>query len=816
MSPFRLACPVMIGAAFCFGPDAYSASADPRPPGITHFEVATGLAVDEPTAVTGSAKPGGPGPATLRFNAFGNRFELEVRPNYRLVAPLLARGQLAYDDVRVFTATLPSVPGSWGRFTLRGEQVTGVLWDGTTMYLVDTAANLQSLLPSPVPAGSIVVFKAADVHFPIDAGGSATSASISGEELIAHSVALMRKSELMQPLPTRRIGLGLLGDSSYAVIEAPGDQAMTDANQADGIFTSQMDIHFRVERLNMLDESSDPLLGSSDAGVLLERLVAFKKSSPEYGPLGLVHVLSRREMNDNIGGVAQLRSVCGPDQGAGITSVLHGISWLIMAHEIAHNFGAPHDGEAGACQAVPPTFLMAPEHNASEQFSQCSLQQMEQFLSQASCLTSVGAGELELAVQPLPPVLYHNEPFRITYFLNSVGGDSVFDVGTRIETDPDFELTLFYTEGFGVLCDFIVGPDSGECRFGTMHGGGSAQFGAELIPHTAGPVQFVLRSSALNDTDPGNNEAVITVEVQPATYIFSRGEDVPNVGRGQTAVTTIKVENLGDFPSAAGLEIWNDEGHQLTTAVPFCRQVDAFRLACDIDTMAPREVRRFELEVTPGPVSLGLDDQKTLSIWLETVTELHGSVAADRVRHFLTLWGSWKDMRTEFATAPPDVTVGESGEYVVAVTNDGPDATLATWLEVTHTPGVQIDEVLRDGGGCTWANREAACEITRMEAGERVEVTVRFSASAASTQRVVATASSMGFDFNRDNDSATAAQVVAPKQPLPGTAGGGGGAGDWLLLMGAVGFALRRPARRRRGPGRPPGVRPLKTRRAAP
>jgi len=164
MSPFRLACPVMIGAAFCFGPDAYSASADPRPAGITHFEVATGLAVDEPTAVTGSAKPGGPGPATLRFNAFGNRFELEVRPNYRLVAPLLARGQLAYDDVRVFTATLPSVPGSWGRFTLRGEQVTGVLWDGTTMYLVDTAANLQSLLPSPVPAGSIVVFSSTCFH----------------------------------------------------------------------------------------------------------------------------------------------------------------------------------------------------------------------------------------------------------------------------------------------------------------------------------------------------------------------------------------------------------------------------------------------------------------------------------------------------------------------------------------------------------------------------------------------------------------------------------------------------------------------------
>lgn len=775
-----VACILTAAAAIAFAGIPEARAAERPPARITHFETATDLAVDKAAAAPAFNKPSGPAATRLRFQAFGNRFDVELEPNYRLVTPLIARGQLAYEDVNIFTGALPSVPGSWARFTLDGERVTGVLSDGTTMFLVDVAENVQSLLPAAVPASAIVVFRAADVYFPIEAGSATSVAGIAGDDLVAHSVTVLRKG--VANLPTRSISLGLLGDSEYASIESPELQAMTVANQADGIFTAQMDIHFRVERLDLFDASGDPFLGSSDAGVLLDRLVDFKATSAAHAPLGLVHLLTRRFLDDDIGGIALLGSVCGPTAGAGITVNLQGIPWLIMAHEIAHNFGAPHDGEPGACASTPQTFLMAPEYNDSEEFSPCSLQQMEQFLAQATCLTSVGPGELELAAEPLPPALYYNEPIRINYFVNSIGNDSVFDVSTRIEASPDFTLSLFYTEGIGVLCEFLVDPERGECRFGTMHGGGSAQFGAEIIPRTTGTAQLLLQSSGSNDTDPSNNDAVISVEIEPATYIFSRGDGVPDIGRGQTAVTTIKVENEGDFPSAATLRISTEQVHALATSAPFCQQPDSYTLLCDIETMAAREVRRFEIEFTPEQVEMELDDQLTLSIFLETTTVLHGSREPDFVLHFVTLWGSYKDIRSDFAVAPPNLTQGDGGEFTVAVINDGPDATIDTTLEIAVSAGDRIEEAAWEGGTCTRTDRRATCEIASMDAGERIEVPVRFTAIGSGTQTVTVMASGIGFDYDPDNNAVTASHALSGAQ-VPGESGGGGGAPLWLLLL---------------------------------
>ena len=62
-------------------------------------------------------------------------------------------------------------------------------------------------------------------------------------------------------------------------------------------------------------------------------------------------------------GVAYSSALCSTRFGAGLSEGNAGAMFdsLVAAHEIGHNFGAPHDGKAGsACESEMGDFIMAP------------------------------------------------------------------------------------------------------------------------------------------------------------------------------------------------------------------------------------------------------------------------------------------------------------------------------------------------------------------------------------------------------------------------------------------------------------------------
>lgn len=103
----------------------------------------------------------------------------------------------------------------------------------------------------------------------------------------------------------------------------------------------------------------------------------------------------RELLHDTTVGIAYLDTVCSL-QSASLTEARAGklsaaLISLVAAHEIGHNFGAPHDGEAGkACATISPgAYLMAPTlSTANSQFSQCSLDVIAQRVAAAQCLTA--------------------------------------------------------------------------------------------------------------------------------------------------------------------------------------------------------------------------------------------------------------------------------------------------------------------------------------------------------------------------------------------------------------------------------------------
>jgi hypothetical protein len=126
-------------------------------------------------------------------------------------------------------------------------------------------------------------------------------------------------------------------------------------------------------------ETQDPFTATA-APDLLQQLANYRRTTIASRRLGLTHLMTGRELDDTTVGIAYLDTVCSL-QSASLTEARSGklsaaLISLVAAHEIGHNFGAPHDGEAGkACAATNPNaYLMAPTlSTANSQFSPCSL-----------------------------------------------------------------------------------------------------------------------------------------------------------------------------------------------------------------------------------------------------------------------------------------------------------------------------------------------------------------------------------------------------------------------------------------------------------
>lgn len=154
---------------------------------------------------------------------------------------------------------------------------------------------------------------------------------------------------------------------SVAVAERGADiegDLLTIMNTVDGIFLWQVGAQIAVADIVLLDPAIDPF-SATESSQLPDTLSAFKANTASLSSLGLVHLFTGRniESPSNPQGVAIIDTVCDPQASVGITEFRASdglvVEYLLATHEIGHNFGAPHDNEAGSvCAAAPSGFLM--------------------------------------------------------------------------------------------------------------------------------------------------------------------------------------------------------------------------------------------------------------------------------------------------------------------------------------------------------------------------------------------------------------------------------------------------------------------------
>ncbi|MGB5622160.1 MAG: M12 family metallo-peptidase [Gammaproteobacteria bacterium] len=534
----------------------------------------------------------------LSFVAFGREFRLILQDNAVLLSKA-ARAGIYPDDAesyKLLKGSLEGQPGSWIRLTLVGDHLQGVIWDGEEMFSIAPTETVVDALVQPAdPADGHVIYRLADMMVTPGTMGCGVGA----ESAMSVSAAFAYEqlvSELEQRAQTEALGASLelelsaVGDGPFVASFGAGSEAalLTRFNIVDGIFSEQVGIQITVTEIQLF-QPGDNTLSATEAGALLDQLTDLRDATPALRDTGVTHLFTGTNLDGITVGIAYLGTVCNPRFATGLSEARRNETSdaLIAAHEIGHNFGAPHDGDPDeACASTPETFIMAASGTGSDQFSACSVQQMQPAINGASCLSALSAVDVGVIHSPTATTGLVTRTVSQAVRVTNGGTEAAANVSLDIDIPAGLEL-LTSAPSVGNCAPAAGGL---SCSFGTVQPGADASVLLGLRSDTPGSYLLASTTQADGDDTPNNNTATGRVTIQPAVDLglsFSGGN--VNLVQGNTATATLGVTNSNVGPaSAVVVTVDAPAGLTITGGNPSsgsCSAV-ASRLTCQIPSIA--------------------------------------------------------------------------------------------------------------------------------------------------------------------------------------------------------------------------------------
>ena len=378
----------------------------------------------------------------MSFSAFGQTFNLLMQKNDALMRNYSSR----LLDIDLYAGAIEGVDGSWARISIVDGVISGAVYDGLELYMLDAgnmvSESVESAQKEVMQQSETVVFRASDVTSSLGCAvhGSDDDFSADGHSQFSYEglVAELQRSRAQQrqasadaqtgdestaaattaaATATQQVNLNIVADTQYVATSPNGAEAqvLSQMNIVDGIFSEQVGVQFGINDIRVLSNNG-PLTSSNSSTLLTQYRSFIGNDNP-----GLSHLFTGRDIDGNVIGIAFLSGICTAN-GVGVTQAggRGTVGALTAAHEFGHNFGSPHDNQSGsACASTAGTFLMNPSINGSDQFSQCSLQQIENTLNVRACLVDVDVP----APSPAPIVACNTD----TNFANGASGFSFVD-----------------------------------------------------------------------------------------------------------------------------------------------------------------------------------------------------------------------------------------------------------------------------------------------------------------------------------------------------------------------------------------------------
>lgn len=578
---------------------ALGASLDAGPTRVLHYEPFT-LATETSGGLARKSNTGGV--RELQFSAYGRRFDLNLEKNSRLAAAVASASLDAVGAAQsLYRGTLENVPGSWVRMSAKGDTVRGMIWDGRDLYVVELAEAVRDSSAAPVqaPPGGTVIFKLADTVVEQGAafcGAQDATSSMKGSDAYQSMLKELQDSPaIMQAAgASLQLELSALGDSAFLdrfpTEQEARDEILLRLNNVDGIFSSQLGVAIQVPTLVIETAASDSFSATTTPATLLAELSAVRRDSPALSARGLTHLFTGRNLDGTTVGIAYQKTLCSREYGVGITEASGRGAWiesLIAAHEVGHNFGAVHDGEA-ECAATPQgEFLMSPTVNQnSSTFSDCSLASMIPRMQSAICVVALPPADLSIAAD-LGTV---HQPLGVSFdwaltVVNSGGSTSV-DARAELLVPPVVTIDDAWVAGGSC----VSGAGSISCQLGDIPGSVSRVVHLTLHSDVVGSNSISARVTSQSDAQAANNEGSGTLAIESVPDLAASVQSATSVVTGSTLTATFSAANVSAieanavnvaFTLSAGLTA---ASAQLSGGTCF---VDAETFRCTLPSLAP-------------------------------------------------------------------------------------------------------------------------------------------------------------------------------------------------------------------------------------
>ncbi|HSP96713.1 MAG TPA: M12 family metallo-peptidase [Candidatus Dormibacteraeota bacterium] len=414
---------------------AFAAGGPGVPAAIRHYEPVVLAAPDAGTA----AGPKAGGPLALSFRTLGRQFDLDLEPSdlfaqgarIRWVGDSGTFEEPAAAVGSFFRGRVAGESGSWVRLRVDGGEMSGIVASAGELYFLEPARNFFGAKAAgrsiayrlsdtdPAPLGSCAAhapgrqaFTRSTTHAVAKAWPHPATRELAAQADVGSAAAVAGKRALVGVVADYQYFAGITGRAGH------GDNSAADLaaiiNAVDGIYQAEIGVAMQISSTTVYTTPDDPFTDTSDYNALLNEFSTFHDNNDNtpsqilYGA-DIAHLVTGRDLSGSVIGVAWLGSLCGGYWGSGLSedfSTSLYVMTLLLAHEMGHNFGAPHDHESGSpCVAEPATYIMNPILSSSllQQFSGCSKTQIAPEVNGAACLDAFTPGPTSTPTNTFTP-----------------------------------------------------------------------------------------------------------------------------------------------------------------------------------------------------------------------------------------------------------------------------------------------------------------------------------------------------------------------------------------------------------------------------